>query len=292
MIADAHCHAWEKWPYDIKVPDADHRGSIQALLYEMDTHEVEFSAVVCARIGGHQGGEGHANPDNNEYVSEFAKAHPDRFTAWVDVDCIWRPEHHSLGVIDRFTQILHKNNPSGFTHYFGGTNDGWLRSEEGIEFFELAADRGLIASLAVGQNWFDDLSIVAQHNPTLPILIHHMSMPAKSANDYESEDLAALEKLSVNKNIGIKISGFNYNSKKYWDYPYVDSHKLFEKIVQYFGTARLYWGSDFPASRDQITYTQAIEVLRSESTFLEKGEIDSILGLNLRKILKNPKITH
>jgi predicted TIM-barrel fold metal-dependent hydrolase len=276
----------------VKVPDPDHRGSIQALLYEMDTHGVEFSAVVCARIGGGQGGEGYANPGNNEYVSEFAKSHPDRFTAWVDVDCIWRPEHHTTGVLERFTEIIEKNDPSGFTHYFGESNDGWLRSDEGNEFFELAASKRLIASLAVGQTWFEDLSIVAQRNPTLPILIHHMSMPSKHMNDYRSEDLAALEKLSSNKNVGVKISGFNYNSEKYWDYPYADSHRLFEKIVGYFGTSRLYWGSDFPASRDQITYTQALEALRSESSFLKKEEIDSILGLNLINILKNPTITH
>ena len=40
MIADSHCHAWRRWPYDKSVPDPDHRGSIEALLYEMDTHDV------------------------------------------------------------------------------------------------------------------------------------------------------------------------------------------------------------------------------------------------------------
>ena len=291
MIADAHCHAWKNWPYDVKVPDARHRGSIEGLLYEMDTHGVQLSAVVCARIGGGRGGEGYPNQDNNEYVSDFARSHPDRFTSWVDVDCSWQPEHHLKGSVDRFKKIIDRNNPSGFTHYFNQSNDGWLTSSEGIAFFELAAERQLIASLAIGKNWFQDLGMVAKNNPTLPILIHHMSMPAKEFDGYSTADLEALKKLSDYKNIGVKISGFNYNSKKYWDYPYSDSRQLFEKIYNIFGASRLYWGSDFPASRDQITYTQAIEVVKNESNFLKGEEIESILGRNLINLLKNPNIT-
>lgn len=101
MIADSHCHAWQMWPYDSKVSDPNQRGSIETLLFEMDNNSVERAAVVCARIGGGAGGNGFANEDNNEYVSNFAKKYPDRLTAWIDVDCIWRPEHHTPNAAKR-----------------------------------------------------------------------------------------------------------------------------------------------------------------------------------------------
>ena len=36
MIVDSHCHAWTTWPYDTSVPDPQHRGTIERLLFEMD----------------------------------------------------------------------------------------------------------------------------------------------------------------------------------------------------------------------------------------------------------------
>ncbi len=287
MIVDSHCHAWRRWPYDTGVPDASTRGSLEALLYEMDSHGVDHSAVVCARIGAGAGGDGFGNPDNNDYVSSFARAHPDRLTAWVDVDCSWRDEYHTPGAVQRLRDELDRTESHGFTHYFKTPNDGWLRSDEGHEFFRTAAELKVIASLAVGAAWFDDLREIARVNPNLPILLHHMSGPRLDAENYEA-DLAELILNSKLPNIGIKISGFNYTSAMKWNFPYSDSQLLFRRIYGAFGAHRLYWGSDFPASRDMLTYTQAIEVLRTHCDFVPADEMSLILGTNLDRLLTNP----
>ena len=70
-IVDSHCHAWRRWPYLPLVPDEDERGTIDQLLYEMDTNGVEEALVVCAAIAG--------NPDNTEYVASARERHPGRF---------------------------------------------------------------------------------------------------------------------------------------------------------------------------------------------------------------------
>ncbi len=285
MLFDAHCHAWRRWPYDAAVPDPDSRGSIEALLYEMDTHGVERAAVVCARIGGGAGGDGFANEDNNDYVARFAAAHPDRITPWVDVDCVWRDEYHTPGATGRLLAEVERTGASGFTHYVTTENDGWLRSDEGAEFFRAAADAGLIASLAISAAWFDDLRGIASANSALPILIHHMSNPSSPA------DLDALLALADLPSIGVKISGFNYAARENWDFPYPESIALFRALVGGFGAPRLYWGSDFPASRDQLTYRQAIEVVRTHSDFLAPDELAGILGDNLAALVAQPRLT-
>lgn len=286
MLFDAHCHAWRRWPYDTAVPDPDSRGSIEALLHEMDTHGVERAAVVCARIGGGAGGDGFANDDNNDYVAKFAAAHPDRITPWVDVDCLWRPEHHTSGAAERLRVEIERTGARGFTHYVKpDANDGWLASDDALTFFQYAAETGLIASLALSVAWFDDLRPIAAANTSLPILLHHMSHPSSAA------DLDALVALADLPNVGVKISGFNYNASHYWDFPYPESQAIFRAIVDGFGSSRLYWGSDFPASRDQLTYRQAIEVVRSHADFLAPQQLAGILGDNLAALVAWPRLS-
>jgi L-fuconolactonase len=289
MIIDSHCHAWRAWPYDKKVPDPDHRGSIEALLYEMNTHGVDHATVVCARIGDGAGGDGFGNEDNNDYVAAFARKHPDRISPWVDVDCIWRKEHHKLGAVKRLHEELDRNSATGFTHYVG-EQDGWFATDEGREFFRAAAERKVIASLAMSPEWFPALREIAKENSTLPILIHHMSFPGNRDGVYNESDLNEFVKMAELPNIGVKISGFNYNSHKKWNFPYPDSQKLFKIIFDAYGAKRLYWGSDFPASRDMLTYTQALEVLRSSVDFVSAADKELILGDNLAKLLKTRQI--
>ena len=284
MLFDAHCHTWQRWPFDRAVPYPESRGSVEALLYEMDAHGVERALVVGARIGGGAAGDGFPNDDNNDYVSRFAIAHPDRIAAVVDVDCVWRPEHHTPGASDRLMAEIDRTGAIGFTHYVAPENHGWLRSDDAAAFFHTAADAGLIASLAVSAPWFDDLRMMAIAYPSMPVLIHHMSLPATPAA------LDALLALSDLPNIGIKISGFNAIATRDWEYPYPESQHIFRSIARAFGTNRLYWGSDFPVSSDQLTYRQAIEVVRTHADFLTPEELDGVLGNNLAALIAAPRL--
>lgn len=281
---DAHCHAWRRWPYDTAVPDPDSRGSIESLLWEMDAAGVERAAVVCARIGGGAGGDGFANEDDNAYVAAFAAAHPDRMTAWVDVDCSWRPEYHAPGAADRLRAETDRAAVSGFTHYLREQDDGWLGSDEAAAFFAVAAERRLIASLALSPVWFGGLRAVALRHPELPILVHHLGLPRSD------DDARAVLGLADLGNVGVKVSGLNYNSARWWDYPYPDAGAWFRRVADAFGPHRLFWGSDWPASRDQLTYRQSIEVVREHSPFLSPAELDAVLGGNLERLVADRRM--
>ena len=256
----------------------------------MDTHEVSKAAVVCARIGNGAGGEGFANEDNNKYVAAYARKFPDRLTAWVDVDCMWRSEHHIPGAAARLREEIEKYHAPGFTHYVKNENDGWFRSDEGFTFFATAAELGVVASLAVSPRWLKDLRIIALENPTLPILLHHMVLPEKTSAGYLQIDIEEIIGCADVPNIGIKISGFHYNNRNMMEFPYSDSQMLFKRIYEAYGAHRLFWGSDFPASRDKITYSQSIEVVRRHSPFIPENEMAKIMGENLNKLLHKPRL--
>ena len=146
MIIDSHCHAWRRWPYQPAVPDDESRGSIEQLLFEMDQNGVDQAVVICANI--------HRNPENNDYVFEGSIKYPDRIHFFPDIDSggEGRPEtYHTPGASDRLRRALDKWPLKGFNHYLLPDDDGaWLYSEEGLEFFGVAADAGLIASIACG----------------------------------------------------------------------------------------------------------------------------------------------
>ncbi|MGW0229832.1 amidohydrolase family protein [Actinopolymorpha singaporensis] len=280
MVADSHCHAWRRWPYDPPVPDPDTRGSVDALLYEMDVHEVERAAVVCARIGTGDA----ANEDNNLYCAEAARRHPDRLAVLADVDCSWRSEHHTPGAADRLRDVATGLGVAGFTHYVRPDNDGWFRSEEGMEFFAAAAELDLVASLAISPAWQADLRAVARAFPTLPILVHHLGALAPARPTFDS-DLAEVLASAAEPNVLVKVSGFHYVSARGWDFPYADARKVFAALFATYGADRLCWGSDFPAARAHVTYTQSLEVVRAHCDFLSPTDTDKVLGGTLVRVL-------
>ncbi len=280
MILDSHCHAWRRWPYDPPVPDPTSRGSAEALLHEMDVHGVERAALVCARIGTGD----NANDDNNDYAAEWASRHPDRLVVLVDVDCSWRPEHHTPGASRRLRETVERTGAIGFTHYVNADNDGWFASDEGTEFFATAAETNLVASLSLSPAWHADLRTIARAHPTLPILVHHLGGVSTARGTYV-DDLAEVVASAAEPNIHVKVSGFHYASARGWDFPYAEARDAFRQLVRAFGPSRMTWGSDFPAARGFLTYTQSLEVVRTHCEFLDARDLDQILGETLARVL-------
>src|ERR671917_398603 len=127
MIVDSHCHAWHTWPYQPPVPDPAGRAVVEQLLFEMDSNGVDRAVVVCARIDH--------NPDNNEYVAEAVRRHPDRLYQLADVDCRWTDTYQRPGAADRLAAAVRAHGLRGFTHYVAQDDDGaWYDSDEGTAF--------------------------------------------------------------------------------------------------------------------------------------------------------------
>jgi L-fuconolactonase len=279
VIVDSHCHAWTTWPYDTSVPDPSSRGTVGQLLFEMDRHGVDRAVVICARIDH--------NPDNNAHVATEAARHPDRLVAFPDVDSNWSPEYHTPGAADRLRDAAERWTVSGFTHYLGETNDGWLRSDEGLAFFAAAAELDLVASIAGNAAWWADLRAVASTFPTLPILIHHQGM-ARAVDGPDDPGLHEVLACAEQPTIAVKASGFHYGSADWEEYPYPAQRGVFRRIHDAFGARRLTWGSDYPVSPwVACTYRQALEVVRRHcADFIPPDEMAWVLGGTMEALLR------
>jgi predicted TIM-barrel fold metal-dependent hydrolase len=272
MIIDSHTHAWEYWPYQPPVPDHESRGRVEQLLWEMDRNGVDRAVLVCARID--------QNPGNNDYVAGCVKRYPERLIQFADVDCSWMDSYHTPGAAARLRTAAEQYGLKGFTHYLREDVD-WFASQDGLAFFQVAADLGLIASLSLGPRWQPALRELARRYPSVPFLCHHLA----GARVGESEGLREIVASAAVPNIQIKLSGFHYASRVSWEYPYTDTRDVVRALYDAYGPERLCWGSDYPVVRFHMTYQHALEAFRTHCDFVPAAEQAQILGENLARLL-------
>jgi predicted TIM-barrel fold metal-dependent hydrolase len=275
-ILDCHCHAWRRWPYAPLVPDEDARGTVEQLVYEMDLHGVEQATIVCAAIEN--------NPDNLDYVEFACQRHPGRLHMVADHDCQWSSTYHVPGSAERLRALADRYDLVGFTHYVFEQNDGWLRSEEADAVFAVAADRRLIVNLAAHPAWHADLRELAARHPDVTVLCHTVG-GIRADEGLDSPGLADVLASAAVPNIHVKLAGLHYCTDRGWNHPWPDVLAAVERIYEAFGPSRLYWGSDFPASKRFTTYRQSLEAVRAHCAFLSAGDLRLILGENLRRLL-------
>ncbi len=279
MIIDSHSHAWEYWPYQPAVPDPGSRGVIEQLLFEMDNNGVDQAVLVCANIDH--------NPENNTYIARCVQQYPNRLHQFADVDSAWSATYHSKGAAARLRAVAEHYQVLGFTHYLNPNDDGqWLYSDEGLEFFKVAARLNLIASLSSYPHQQAAIRKVAQRFPEVPILLHHLGHPKVGVKEH----LAELLESATCSNIYLKFSGFYYaTSEGQGDFPYRDVHSIAQSLYDAFGPRRLCWGSDYPVVKQFMTYQQALESFHSHCTFIPSSEHTFILGHNLAQLLARTK---
>jgi predicted TIM-barrel fold metal-dependent hydrolase len=269
MIIDSHCHSWNHWPYLPEVPDPNNHGAVEQLIHQMDTNGVDRATIVCAQI--------FQNFDNIDYVAAALKRYPDRLEQFADVDSMWSDTYHTPGAAKRLEEAAERWPMKAFTHYVAGEDDGsWFSSPDGIDFFRTAEQLGLIASIAMGPQHQGALPKVAERHPDLNILCHHMSGLRAHGDEARSNIANVIE--------SSKLSGFHYLTDTTWNFPYRDTHWVYEECYNAFGT-NMCSGSDFPVVKKSMTHLQSLEAFRTHCDFVGDAAKQAILGGTLERLL-------
>lgn len=277
MIVDAHCHVWERWPYQPPVPDTETRARADQLLFEMDQNGVSKAVLIAAAIGD--------NPDSNGYVARVAAAHPGRFVPFFDIDSRWTKQYRTAGAADRLAAAAEKHALKGFTYYPTEDDDGaWLSSAEGQRFLAEAQARKLIASFSMMPAHMPIVAAAAEAFPKLDILCHHLAhLGPRSAATQNAMNLVLAT--AQFPNVHIKISGFGNVASPDMDYPYPGLTGIVRVLHEHFGAWRLLWGSDWPVSRKYMTYKQTLDMVRRHCG-LPDASIDIVLGPAMERLLQ------
>jgi len=276
MIIDSHCHAWAMWPYLPAVPDPKTHGTVEQLIHQMDSNGVDRATIVCAQI--------FQNFNNNDYVAKALKKYPERLEQFADVDSMWSDTYHVPGAASRLEKAMERWPMKAFTHYVAAEDDGsWFNSTDGIDFFKVAEQAGLIASIAMSPHHQPELRKVAERHPDLDILCHHMSGLRAHGNDVRA-NLKVVTESSELPNIFLKLSGFHYLTNTEWNFPYSDTHWVYKACYEAFGT-NMCWGSDFPVVKKSMTHLQSIEAFRTHCDFISEPDKKAIIGGTLKGLL-------
>lgn len=280
MIIDSHCHSWAYWPYLPGVPDPENHGAVEQLIHQMDTNGVDRATIVCAQI--------FQNFDNNDYVSAALKRYPERLEQFADVDSMWSENYHTPGAANRLETAAERWPMKAFTHYVASEDDGsWFNSSEGRDFFSVAEQSGLIASISMAPHHQSAIRKVAERHPDLNILCHHMS-GLKAHGDDAQSNLENVIESSKLPNVYLKLSGFHYLTDTPWNFPYVDTRWVYEKTYEAFGT-NMCWGSDFPVVKKSMTHLQSLEAFRTHCAFVSDTDRAAILGGTLERLLSGAR---
>jgi L-fuconolactonase len=273
VIFDAHCHAWERWPYQPSPPDL-RRGAAEALLFSMDALGIDRAVVICASIGD--------NPHNFANVRTAASRSDGRLVPFVDVDCRWHDTHRRPGAAERLAQVIAEFAPSGITHYMDEEADAsWLCGADGLAFLRMAAAHRLPFSLACGPSQLQAVSRAAADVPDLPILLHHLVRVRAG----DAAALAAAVAVASQPNLHVKFSGFGYGVADGWDFPVAPMRDVAWALFDAFGPNRVVWGSDWPVSTRFMTHRQSLEIVRRHCNFIPPDILPRVLGGTMARLL-------
>lgn len=274
MIIDAHAHAWERWPHAGPAPG--YGVGTTDLLAEMDVCGVQTTALVAAALP--------AAPNNNSDVADAVVAHSGRLLHFVDADSRWSPEYHAPGAARRLRRLVARYRPTGVSHYLAANDDGWLSSAEAHGLFAVAAEHGLVVSLAAPPAWHAAVCRIAGEFVEVPILLNHLGGVESGTCGPE----VALELIAAGKslpNLLVKVSGPYYRHGA--AAPYSEYMSVVRRFCEVWGAHRLVWGSDFPSCRAHLSYREALALVDAQASFLTEDEREGVLGGNFQRVLES-----
>ena len=277
-VVDAHCHVWERWPFP-PVPHPEVWGDAALLLHEMDAAGVGVAHVVAAHNA--------LNPSNTEHVAAVAASWPERFRLVADVSdgAFAHGVATDWGAGDP-PAWLESRELVGFSVKLLADGAGaWLLTREGDAVLELAAARGLYASVALFPPLQARLREVARRHPGVWFLVPHLGR-ARAKQPIPFDGFQEVLETAALPNVAIKLSGLHHVSQRAWEFPYADCAWMVRAIYERYGAERLCWGSDFPALRSATTYVQRLELVRSGCDFLGAAERELVLGGSLERITR------
>ena len=239
----------------------DGRNTVEVFLSNMDYAQVAGAVIVQEFIDGEQ----------NEYLAEVARKHPDRF--FVNGMC----EFREPGFLPKAKELM----DAGFRGLaipahrlpLEGEKRVWLNSEEMMQLFKEMERRGVILSitLADGDMQVGEMKEVIEECPDLKVAIGHFGMVT---TDGWMEQI----KLARAKNVMVESGGITwlFNSEFY---PFPSAVRAIKEAADEVGMDKLMWGSDYPRTITAITYRMSYDFI-TKSTELTDEEKHLFLGDN------------
>lgn len=119
------------------------------------------------------------------------------------------------------------------------------------------------------------------------VLVSHLGLPGRFSVPPTPEVVGAvlhgLLALATHDHVGVKLSGYYATTEPRHRYPHDPARPFVDTLVDRFGPARSYWGSDFPPSLNFVSFRQAVDCYLPSA--LSPAERAAVMGGNLRTLI-------
>jgi predicted TIM-barrel fold metal-dependent hydrolase len=283
MITDAQVHLFPPDTADRPWPTDGGRGAPKVPYYlaeqmigAMDAVGVDRAVIVPPVWAG----------DHNDYAFEVCKTYPGRFKIMGRLDPwaadspqrleTWLQQPDMLG-IRMSSRWGTREEPFGQMLKDGSL--GW--------FWEACARLGIPLKLLT-RDAIGAVHDIASANPSLTIIIDHMSTMDAPTVEGAFAHLDTLLEVSRHANVNVQISTApNYSRQPY---PFEDVQPVLRRIHDAYGAGRMLWAADITQlTRGKNTYAECLRLWQEGLPFLSASDRDRILGGTAAELLKWPE---
>ncbi|WP_306322139.1 MULTISPECIES: amidohydrolase [unclassified Streptomyces] len=250
---------------------------VSGLIRHLDEAGVERAALVHAST---------VYGFDNRYAADALARHPDRLVGVCAVDFLsdsavpdlqhWIEERGFSGVRIRVSDGTTKVPTPG-----SGISDERMGA-----VWDYVESRGVPVCVQMHSKDAGKLAQVLDTRPTLTVLLDHAGRPdASGGADYPR--LAELGQLARFPGVHLKITPPALN--RLGGDPEVDVPEVLRRLAAAFGTDRLMWGSNFPASEG--TLRELRDWIEGHLSWMAPDELAKVLGGNAARVFNASAVT-
>ncbi|HZR97509.1 MAG TPA: amidohydrolase family protein [Chloroflexota bacterium] len=233
----------------------------EQLLAAMDAAGVDQAALVQAAT---------AHGYDNRYTADSAAAHPARLT-WVGTLDTLAPE-----TPDQLTYWVRERGMAGLRVYTAGSTMAgqapWLGDPASFPTWERARDLGIPVCVQMRPEGVPALHALLARFPDVRMILDHFGR-APLADGPPFAAAAPLFALAAYPNVYVKLTTHTYHAATQGQ---STPQAFLARLVEAFGTERIAWGSNFPASEG--TLAELVALARDWVSFLPAADQQRILG--------------
>ncbi len=273
MIVDSHLHLFRNGygRFATQPSPLGDRSDIEAYESLRETHGIGVGLVICYEAEG-------IDPSNNAYVRDLAASHP-----WIHSVAYLSPS--SPPDAEGLANLLTAGH-SGIALYLPDEASAEALQSWSAESWRALSDTNAIVSLNARPEATRHLGHIIRQAENCQFLFSHLGLPGRHDTEPSRgqtiERLSPLIDLAACPNVGVKVSGLYAIDPVP---PHATAPPFIELLLEYFGVARLHWGSDFSPALDYMGFAETIELACLSA--LGDSERALILGEGLAAKLAN-----
>ena len=216
--------------------------------------------------------------DRNDYVIEAVERHPNRLAIMGRISlqsaadrhrlASWRSQRGMLGIRLTFHRDIDRP---------------WLTDGTADWFWPLA-ERYDIPVMVHAPERVAAIQEIAARYPGLTIIYDHMAFARETIDRRTLVRVDELLPLAALPNVYVKVSALPCYSTE--PYPFRNLDEPLRRVIDAFGPARSFWGSDITRVPQTVSYKQVATHFTDNLDFLSKDDLEWVMGKALAKCLR------